>query len=307
MNKERRDEFIKPLSNGIKKSYEMLWKKVDMFEKEIGKEFEDFTIDDFNEFVKRKLIKSSAKSTNVKVNLLKKYAEHIGCNFVKLDYEAVRNMVDDYLKEKEIENENELRYVSIDELSVAKNRMSNDIDIAIIYLLRYGICGKKFTELINLKVKDINLENKTIKLKDRTIEIDEEMCEILKNAIRQNEYYVIKDLEKEIPKAESYELNMNSDYLIKPKPRSDNDFGLACYKSNGIIGRLFRIMQELGLGISSINLLQSHATDEVIKHQEELGRELTLKECSDYLKQIGSRQAGDDIISMAKWVKNNKE
>lgn len=303
MNKERREKFIQPLSEGVKKSYITLWKKIDIFEKEIGKEFENFTVDDFNKFVKTKLIKGSAKSTNVKVCLLKRYVEYIGCDFVQLDYEAVRNMVDGCLREKRIENENELRYVEMDELSVATNRMTNDIDVAIIYLLRYGICGKRFTELINLKVKDIDFENKIIKLKNRKVEIDDSMCDILKYAIKQSEYYVIKDLDKETPKAESYELNMNSEYLIKPKPRSDNDFGLSSYKDNGLIGRLFRIMQELGLGISSINLLQSHATDEIIKYEQELGRDISLKECADYLKKIGSRQSSDDIISMTKWFK----
>lgn len=303
MNKERREKFIQPLSDGVKKSYITLWKKIDIYEKEIGKEFENFTVDDFNKFVKTKLIKGSAKSTNVKVSLLKRYTEHIGCDFIQLDYEAVRNMVDDCLKEKRIEDENELRYVSMDELSIATNRLTNDIDVAIVYLLRYGISGKRFTELINLKTKDIDFENKVIKLKNRKVEIDDGMCEILKYAIKQSEYYVIKDLDKEIPKAESYELNMNSDYLIKPKPRSDNDFGLSSYKDNGLIGRLFRIMQELGIGISSINLLQSHATDEIIKYEEELGREISTKECSDYLRKIGSRQSGEDIISMKKWLK----
>ena len=303
MNKLDQEKFLVGLSDGIKKAYNTLWKKVEVYEKEIGKQFEDFTKEDFNNFVKCKLIKSSAKSTNVKVNLLKKYANYIGCDFVQLDFEAVRVMVEDYLKDKQIENENELKYVSLDELSVATNRMANDIDVAIIYLLRYGVSGKNFTELINLKTKNIDIENKVIKLKDRAIEIDDKMCGILQFAMNQSEYYVIQDLDKEEPNCESYELNMDSDYLIKPKPRSDNDFGLSSYKSSGMIGRLFRITQELGLNVSAINLLQSHAVDEVLKYEEKIGRELSMNECSKYLKQIGSRQSGDDIVGMAKWVK----
>ena len=303
MNKIDQERFVGGLSDGVKKAYMTLWKKVETYEYEIGKQFEDFTKEDFNEFVKCKLIKSSAKSTNVKVNLLKKYANFIGCDFVQLDFEAVRIMVEDYLKDKKIEDENELRYVSMDELSVASNRMANDIDVAIIYLLRYGVSGKNFTELVNLKTKNIDMENKVIKLKDRMVKIDDTMCGILQFAMNQSEYYVIKDLDKDEPNCESYELNMESEYLIKPKPRSDNDFGLSSYKASGMIGRLFRITQELGLNISAINLLQSHAVDEVIKYEKEIGKELSMNECAKYLKQIGSRQSGDDIVYMAKWVK----
>lgn len=305
MNKEMRDEFTKPLSDSVKKAYKLLWKKLDEFEIEFGKSFEEFEVDDFNKFVKCKLIGKSTNSTNVKINLCKKYAEYIGNSCVQLNYDAVRKMVEEYLKEKEIDNENQLKYVGINELWVATNRISNDIDVAIIWLLRAGISGNKFTELANLKVENIDLKNKTINLESRTVEIDDKMCDILKDAIEQKEYYVIRGDDKEDPKVENYELNMNCPYLIKQRPSSRNNYGLNEYKFSGITARVFRIMQELGLNISSINLLQSHATDKLIEHEKELGRELSIKETFNYLKSIGSKQSAHDIISMAKWVKEN--
>lgn len=300
MNK--RKEFIEPLSDSVKKAYKLMFKKFDDYEKEGNKCFEDFTVEDFNDFVKRKLIGKSANSTNVKVNLCKKYAEYIGSDCVQLGLDSVKNMVKDYLEEKKIEDENELKYVSMKDLSVAINRISNNIDVAIIYLLRYGISGNKFTELVNLKVEDINLKERLIKLEDRVVEIDEEMSIILEDAIQQDEYFVIKGGDKEEPKVEYYQLNMDCPYLIKQRPNAKNNYGMANYKFSGITGRIFRVMQELNLDISAINLLQSHATDKLMKHEEELGKKLSIKEAFDYLKSIGSKQSSYDIIAMARWV-----
>ena len=305
MNKEMRDEFTKPLSDSVKKAYKLLWKKLDEFEFEFGKSFEEFEIDDFNKFVKCKLIGKSTNSTNVKIILCKKYAEYIGSNCVQLSYEGVKKMVEEHLKEKEIDNENQLKYVGINDLWVATNRISNDIDVAIVWLLRMGISGNKFTELANLKVDDIDFKNKVINLESRTVEIDDKMCSILKDAIEQKEYYVIRGDDKEDPKAESYELNMNCPYLIKQRPSSRNDYGMNEYKFSGITARVFRVMQELGLNISAINLLQSHATDKLIEYEKEIGKELSIKEAFGFLKSIGSKQSSYDIISMGKWVKQN--
>ena len=302
MNKEIREKFTSPLSDSVKKAYKLLWKKLDEFEIEFGKSFEEFEINDFNNFVKCKLIGKSANSTNVKVNLCKKYAEYIGSDCVQLNYENVRKMVEEYLREKEVDNENQLKYVDINDLWVATNRISNDIDVAIIWLLRMGVSGNRFNELTNLKVEDIDLENKIIKLETRIIEIDEKMCDILRDAIEQKEYYVIRGWDKGEPKVESYELNMDCPFLIKQRPNNKNNYGMNEYKFSGITGRVFRVMQELGMNISAINLLQSHATDELMKYEKELDKKLSVKEASEYLKSIGSKQSSYDIISMARWV-----
>ena len=305
MNKRR--EFIEPLSESVKKAYKLMFKKFDDYEKEKHLCFEEFTKEDFNDFVKCKLIGKSANSTNVKVNLCKKYAEFINSDCVQLNLDSVKGIVKDYLEEKKIENENELKYVSMKDLSVAINRISNNIDVAIIYLLRHGISGNKFTELANLKIEDIDLKEKVIKLETRTVEISDEMCDILEDAINQVEYYVLKDGEKGDAKVESYEFNMECPYLIKQRPSTKNNQGMASYKFSGITGRIFRIMQELGLDVSAINLLQSHATDKLMEHEKELGKELSIKEAFDYLKSIGSKQSSYDIIAMARWVEKNKE
>ena len=302
MNKEKRNEFTSPLSDSVKKAYKLLWKKLDEFEIEFGKSFEEFEINDFNNFVKCKLIGKSANSTNVKVNLCKKYAEYIGSDCVQLNYENVRRMVEEYLREKEVDNENQLKYVDINDLWVATNRISNDIDVAIIWLLRMGVSGNRFSELTNLKVEDIDLENKIIKLETRIIEIDEKMCDILRDAIEQKEYYVIRGWDKGETKVESYGLNVDCPFLIKQRPNNKNNYGMNEYKFSGITGRVFRVMQELGMNISAINLLQSHATDELMKYEKELDKKLSVKEASEYLKSIGSKQSSYDIISMARWV-----
>ena len=97
-------------------------------------------------------------------------------------------------------------------------------------------------------------------------------------------------------------MNVDCPFLIKQRPNNKNNYGMNEYKFSGITGRVFRVMQELGMNISAINLLQSHATDELMKYEKELDKKLSVKEASEYLKSIGSKQSSYDIISMARWV-----
>ena len=305
---ELREMFVKDLSETQQKAYKLLFKKMDEYYKQTEKLFEEFNTEDFEEFVKTQLIGKSANSTIVKVSLCKKYAEYMEKDFVQLGRNDIAKMVKSHLKEQEIENEHELKYVSWNDLKVELNRVNNDIDVAIICLLRMGIGHNKFKELAELKVWDIDLNNRKIYLENRTVEIkDDYVLQVLESAIKQVTYTVMLNYDKNVPKITEYDFNMNCSYLIKQKPNKNNDNGLSAYKFSGITGRIFRIMSnELQMDISAINLLQSNATDELLSYEKEIGRELSIRECKEYFKHIKNSCNPYDIVNIGKYVKENK-
>ena len=109
--KKLRDEFIIDLSDSVRRSMLLLFKKVNDYEKEKGLVFEEFTEEQFIEFTKEKLIGKSGASANVKVNLLKKYVNSLGKDFIKLKRNDLMKMTEDKLNQTSEQNESDIKYV----------------------------------------------------------------------------------------------------------------------------------------------------------------------------------------------------
>lgn len=306
--KKMREEYVKDLSESMQKAYRLIFTKADDYTKRTNLILEEFTEEEFVTFVKEELIAKSANSSNVRVNLIKTYANHIGKDFVKLTRTDVVKMVEEHLKENNIENEAEIKYISWKELLGNLNRISNDIDKAILVLLRLGVGGNKFVELSQLETENIDLENRKIYLKDRTININEDLVDILEQGIKQRTYHTIMHQSDAEPKVSEYDFNMKCSYVVKPKPIVRNNDGMNCLKFSGITSKLFRITCELGLDITAMNLLQSYAIDELIKEEDRLGRRLSVNQTERFFEKRGIKRSATDIITLAKQVrKRNKK
>lgn len=302
MYKQIREHFIKDLSESVKRSYKLLFKKIDDYEKEKGLVFEEFTEEQFIEFTKEKLIGKSGASANVKVNLLKKYINSLGKDFIKLKRNDLMKMTEDKLSMISEQNESDIKYVGWKELDRNINKIENAIDVAIIYLLRYGVSGNQFIELRNLKVNDIDLDSKIVHLKDRDIEIDDKMVDILKDAIKQ-EHYISMIHKEDTIKSNDYDFNMDCEYLIKQRPMDRNDGGLEPYTFSGFTGKVYRIFQSLDMGISAINLLQSNAIEKLIQHEDSLGKRLSTREIKEYFKTVGITCYSFQIKEASRWIR----
>ena len=161
--KSMREEFVSSLSESIQRAYKLLFVKADYYQTRTGIQLEEMTEMEFQMFVIKELIDQSAASANVKVNLLKKYVAFIGKDFINLNRDDIIKLTESVLNNKNT-NENELRYVSWNDLKKSLENIVNPIDKAIVCLIRIGICGTKFTDLINLKSKDIDIKNRKIYL-----------------------------------------------------------------------------------------------------------------------------------------------
>lgn len=305
--KEYREDFTKDLSDSIKRSYTLLFKKIDKYEKENKLIFEEFTEEQFVEFTRKELIGKSANSTVVKVSLLKKYVESLNKYFIKITRKEIIRMTDEKLEqEKKVEDENDLKYISWEELKKELNRVENDVDKAILCLLRMGISGSQFKELVNLKVENIDIKNKLIHLDNRDVEIEDDyIINILENAIEQRTYYVLSHKDEGEGKITEYDFNMDCPYLLKQRPTVKNNGGMNPYKFGGISGKMFRIFQELGLDISAINLLQSYAADKIVERENLINKRMSTKDVKAYFKEIKCSQNAYDSRILSIWVRQN--
>ena len=302
MYKQIREDFVKDLSDSVRRSMLLLFKKIDDYEKEKGLVFEEFTEEQFIEFTKEKLIGKSGASANVKVNLLKKYINSLGKDFIKLKRNDLMKMTEDKLNMTSEQNESDIKYVGWKELDKNINKIENAIDVAIIYLLRYGVSGNQFIELRNLKVDDIDLYNKIVHLKDRDVEIDDKVADILKDAIRQDKYVTMVHNEDAV-KLNDYDFNMNCEYLIKQRKTTRNDDGLDPYGFSGFTARVYRIFQALDMNISAINLLQSNAIEKLIQHEDSLGKKLSTREIKEYFKAVGITCYSFQMKEASRWIR----
>ena len=302
MYKQIREDFVKDLSDSVRRSMLLLFKKIDDYEKEKGLVFEEFTEEQFIEFTKEKLIGKSGASANVKVNLLKKYINSLGKDFIKLKRNDLMKMTEDKLNMTSEQNESDIKYVGWKELDKNINKIENAIDVAIIYLLRYGVSGNQFIELRNLKVDDIDLYNKIVHLKDRDVEIDDKVADILKDAIRQDKYVTMVHNEDAI-KLNDYDFNMNCEYLIKQRKTTRNDDGLDPYGFSGFTARVYRIFQALDMNISAINLLQSNAIEKLIQHEDSLDKRLSTREIKEYFKAVGITCYCYQMKEASRWIR----
>ena len=298
-----RMEFMEKLNPSIQRAYKLLFAKIEYYEKRTGIIFEEMNEMEFQMFTIKELIDNSSASANVKVCLLKKYINSIGKDFIKLTRDDMIKLTESKLGNKETD-ENDLRYISWEELKKVSKNIINPIDKAIVYLIRMGVCGTRFNDIINLKTKDIDLENEIIHLQDRDVRIvDKDVLMALREAIEQKTYIVMLHKEDSQVKATEFNFNMECEYLIKQRPIAKNNNGLNAYKFAGMTGRVYRIFEDLGIGVSSINLLQSNAVDRLIEYEDEIGESLSMSNTKIYLKSIGINQYHYDIKHLSMYVR----
>ena len=261
-------------NNNTKKSFVTIFKRIDEFEKTIEKSIDDWDKDDILDFL---AIEGSMKlnTLSVKWSLLKKYLEYINNNsYLEISKEDLNN-----LEHKSLE------YISLEEVQESVEPLKNNIDKAIILLLRYGIKGKGFEELINLET--INIEGNTIRLKNRVVVLDDYTAEIVNKAKNERGYHMhIKEGKKS--NFIYYHYNMESKYLWKNRKNKYNHDGLDAMKETACKDKLSRLYKIVGNEkLDTINMVISYVTDKVIEFENLSGITLTEVQVRDFIDKLG--------------------
>lgn len=269
-----KNEFLKNeiKSENTAKSYMTIFKKAEEYEDIVNKGMEDWDREDILDFL---ALDSTLKlnTLTAKWSLLKKYMNYVG-NEVAIDKDDLENI-----------EHRTMEYISLKEVKEIVGQLKNNIDKAVILLLRYGIKGKGFEEIINLKVEDI--EGNLIRLDNRVVILDDFTADIVQNAIKERGYHMtIKEGKKST--YNYYHYNMDSVYLWKNRKNKYNNNGLNPMKENACKDKLCRLFKMVGrTDIDATSLVTSWVVDKVIEFEKEVGIKLTESQMKPFIEKLG--------------------
>lgn len=138
--------------------------------------------------------------------------------------------------------ERDTNYYNLEDIQFICSLLVNPQDKFIIYALFEGIRGTYFSDLTGIKVTDVDFDKHVIHLSNRDVKMNEEFEEITKKTIFQEVYYKRGNLERT---SIGYELNMENEYVLKPKPHSKNNNGTGQFSEPGLKTRFQKINEEL--------------------------------------------------------------
>ena len=149
----------------------------------------------------------------------------------------------------------------------------NYSDKFLIYALFNGIMGKSYDEIRQLKVTQVSDDYKVIHLENRDVKCDEYLSYYLKKTIKEDTYKLyIKD---NLATYTEFYYNMNSSYVLKPKPSAKNNQGLNYYSSIGLQNRIKKLTAEVNeytddkIVLSGKALYMSHVLHELHEYKDD--------------------------------------
>ncbi|MGG7143635.1 hypothetical protein ACQPVP_09235 [Clostridium nigeriense] len=158
-------------------------------------------------------------------------------------------------------------YITYEELKKDLLLLDNAQDKFILLAIYNGIAGKSgLSELINLKVKDVNFKKHIIKVDNREVLMDKEFEKITKEAIEQD-VYVSEVVSKH--GVEEYELNRDSEYVIRIRPKAVNNWGLSPITYNTLRAKIKKISAKAGFEINASQLETSGIVNRLLSEKKE--------------------------------------
>lgn len=197
----------------------------------------------------------------------------------------------DFNTEKVLEQDND-RYYTKEEIQDLCDILINPQDKFIIYGLFCGICGKAYSDLLELKISDVDMVNRVLTTKSgKTISIDNYLYDIIKDC--QDEtfggfyYKYFKASENEVMTTKGYKLEMSSEYIIKSKPYSKNNQGRSPMTLNGIQSRFKRLSEALEMEISGTDIVRSGIMHIMYQLEENKGISWSHAKIDKWVKENG--------------------
>ena len=194
-----------------------------------------------------------------------------------------------------------MNFITKTDLEKMLNRLDNGIDKFIVAGVFYGLNSSDCREqLLNIKISSVNFEDLTLTLPNgRVVVMDNLLKEVVREAIEQKIYVKMGRLGGT---NEDYELNPNSEYIIKSKPTSSNEMGINPLSNAGFKSRIRTISMFL-VGDTSLtpSLLKKSGTYEKLKT---LNKNLTVRSIEVILKESGYGIRRNTLVEMVQQLRN---
>lgn len=180
------------------------------------------------------------------------------------------------------------------------DKLDNGIDKFIVAGIYYGLNRSNYREqLLNIKTSSVNFEESTLTLPNgRVVVMDDLLREVTREAVEQKIYVKMGSLGGT---NEDYELNPNSEYIIKSKPTSSNEMGIKPLSNAGFKSRM-RTISTFLVGDTSLtpSLLKKSGTYEKLKT---LDKNLTIRSIEKILKESGYGAKRNTIVEMVQEIR----
>lgn len=181
------------------------------------------------------------------------------------------------------------------------DKLDNGIDKFIVAGIFYGLNSSDYREqLLNIKTSSVNFEESTLTLPNgRVVVMDDLLKEVVREAVEQKIYVKMGSLGGT---NEDYELNPNSEYIIKSKPATSNEMGIKPLSNAGFKSRM-RTISTFLVGDTSLtpSLLKKSGTYEKLKT---LDKNLTIRSIEKILKESGYGTKRNTIVEMVQEIRN---
>ncbi len=177
------------------------------------------------------------------------------------------------------------KYIPYDTVLNNVDIFVNNIDKALILLLRNGIKGDSFSELTSLKDKDI--KGNEIHLDNRVVVLDEKTTEIINKAKYELGYRMLVKKGKKTA-YDYYSYNNESIYFWKNRKNKFNNDGLNSLKPNASKDKINKLITRMNVsGMTSTSLVLSYTVDKVIEFEDSMNMILTEKQVEAFIRKIG--------------------
>lgn len=296
---ETREKFMENLSESVKKSFDMIFNKVTVYENQTGIAFEEWSDENIWEFISKYLISKSVNSMCVKLSLIRRYYRYIGKEAAEnISREDLRKLID---RDNEIGEKGDPIYISwLHIVEAMEDKLQYYIDKAIICLLRLGL----YKEIKDIKIDEFDFINNELRVDDKIYKFDNYMKEIFMEA--RDEAGVERQMSNGDVQFISY--NSSSPYLVKTRPLPKTAYGLQPYGEVGMNGRLSKIFSKLNLGITAINILQFGLAEEVVEMEMKTNINMSRSQVLIWLKTKDKHFYEYDIYTLKETIKKvNKQ
>ena len=183
------------------------------------------------------------------------------------------------------------------------DKLDNGIDKFIVAGIFYGLNSSDYREqLLNIKTSSVNFKDSTLTLPNgRVVVMDELLREVTREAIEQKIYVKMGSVGGT---NEDYELNQNSEYIIKSKPTDFNVYGIKPLTDGGFKSRI-RAISVFLVGNTSITptVLKKSGTVEKIKT---LDKNLSVRSVEKILRESWYGTKRNTIVDMLKKIRNGE-
>ena len=216
----------------------------------------DIKIDRLNNKLNFYMQKKGLNNTNISENDIEEFAVNVlksgnrsaFYNHLQLLNNILKNKNINYqVKEEKLVDKcvifDESKYFTKSQILDICNLLLNACDKFIIYAMFYGILGKEYNDLRNIKIKDIAEDYSYILIDGRKILLDDVLKEYVKETIEQEVY-----VKNENGVYKYQEFNMNSEYLLKTINNKRNNYGLNKMGKSVFAVKLIKLSEELQAG-----------------------------------------------------------